>query len=462
MSNELEVKEYSEIEKLLSRLNRVRSKNAEKEKYYYEKNRVKDFRFDAPRQFQDLQTGVGWAAMCVNVILEKIHWSGFYNPDPSNEEADDTADWLNVIYRDNYFESEQHYAHKDAFITGTSFYSVAPGIEDNDEPEVIWIAENSSTMTVDFNRRNRTVNSAFKLIKGDADEEDRGILWLPDVTVELIRSGDKWKQVSRDEHNLGLVSVVPVFNNADSRFMFGRSDISPSLRSLIDTAQRILKDSEINREQLAAPIRSISGLSDTDLKGMSKDGFSKVEFNKGDALYLPVNYTSDTPIVPSIQQLPANDPNQILNMVPSIARLAAREMGVSPSYLGFDSVNPTSADAINAADAALIKRADARVSQLKRTYKKLGAVTLAVAGRDKPEGWNEIDSVFKNTETVTPTGAADRLSKVTAVGIFEREYPDFQLRELGYSDSDIVAIKAHVRKNSNTNIINKLTEDEGV
>jgi SAM-dependent methyltransferase len=146
-------------------------------------------------------------------------------------------------------------------------------------------------------------------------------------------------------------------------------------------------------------------------------------------------------------------------MIEKVARLAAREMGVPPSYLGFDSINPTSADAINAAESALIKRADERVRQLKRTYKKLGTVTLAVAGRERPENWNEIDSVFRNTQVVTPSASADRLSKNVAVGLYEKEYPDFVYRELGMSPAEIVEIKAIVRKNGNTNIINRLTEE---
>lgn len=464
MSKELEIKELKEIENLSDKLARVQEKNFEKNNYYYQKNKLVNFELQMPFHFQNIKSGVGWATMAVDVILEKINWMGFYNPDTSNEESEEVTEFLNNIYRDNFFDSEQMHSQKDALITGTSFISVGKGIEENEEPEVLWIAENSSSMTVDFNRRNRTVESAFKLYPGSKDKEkdDKGVLWLPDVTIQLAKSGDKWYETSRDEHNLNMVSVIPVFNNSDSKYIHGRSEISSSLRYFIDTAQRILRDSEVNRDRLAAPIRSISGLSDIDLKGMSENGTAQINFAKGDLLYLPMNKENATPIAPTIQQLPANDPNQVMNLIQPIGRLAAKEMGVPPSYLGFDTVNPTSADAINAADTALIKRADSRVRQLKRTYKRLGAVTLAVAGRDKPEAWNEIDSVFKNTQTVTPAGSADRLSKLVAVGVYEKEYPDFQLREVGYSDSEIVEIKAMVRKNSNTNIINRLTEPEEV
>lgn len=449
--------------KLENKLVIAQDKNRDKNDYYYQKKNPTLFSTTDLIINQQCKSITGWATSAVDVIVDKIKMEGYYNPDPSDADLEEVTQWLNDIYRDNFFESEQNYAHKDSSITGTSFISVGKGIVENGEPEILWIAENSSTMTVDFDRRTRSVKSAFKIYKGDEDKDDTAILYLPNSTINLKRSGNGWEETSRDDHELGFVAVVPVFNNADSRYMHGKSDITPSLRYFIDTAQRILYETETNLRRLSSPIRYVAGMSDKDLEGIKQNGSSVLKFQKGDFLYLPNNLVDaaqgGAPIVPTIGQLPANDPNIVLNMIQSIARLAAHEAGVPETTFGFSTVNPTSADAINAADNGLNKRAAARIEQLKRTYKLLAKVSLAVAEKSQPENWNLIDSVFKNTQVSSPNAVADKLSKEVAIGLFDKEYPEFLYRELGYSAAEIIDLKRVVRNNTNTNIIDKLSSE---
>lgn len=460
MSTEEELKIASKLE---ARLTAAQKKNIDKNEYYYQKKEPTLFSTADLIVNKQCKSITGWATSAVDVIIDKIKMEGFYNPDPSDADLEDTTQWLNDTYRDNFFESEQSYAHKDSSITGISFISVGKGVVENGEPEVIWIAENSSTMTVDFDRRTRSVKSAFKIYKGATDDDaDTAVLYLPNSTINLVRVDDTWVETSRDDHELGFVAVVPVFNNADSKYIYGKSDITPSLRYFIDTAQRILYESETNLRRLSSPIRYISGMSKKDLDGIKENGSSVLKFQKGDFLHLPTNIMdgeNGSPLVPTIGQLPANDPNIVLNMIQSVARLAAHEAGVPETTFGFSTVNPTSADAINAADNGLNKRAATRIEQLKRTYKLLAKVSLAVAGRDQPENWNLIDSVFKNTQVSSPNAVADKLSKEVAIGLFEKEYPEFLYRELGYSPAEIIDLKRVVRTRGNTNIIDKLTSE---
>lgn len=453
---DLNLEEINEITKLENKIKKVKFSNDKKNKYYYQQNKIKDLGINTPFSLRGLQVLLGWSKMSVDVIEERIKWRGFYNPLTSNQDLNETAEWLNGLYRDNFFESEQKLAQKDALITGTGFISVAPGNTEIGEPEVLWIAENSSTITVEYNRRTRDITSAFKLIQGKGKQNDKGILWLPDATIEVEKVNSKWVEISRDDHEIGVVGVVPIFNNSDSRYIFGRSEITRSLRDLNDSAMRTFLNAEINREYYAKPFRFMTGLSIEDIQTIDKNGVKVVKNSAGDMITLPFNEDVNNP---DIKQLSANDPNGVMNMIEPIARLAAREIGVPPSYLGFDSVNPTSADAINAAESALTHKADQRVAQLKRTYKRLGFVSLVVSGRAKPEDWNAIDTIFDRTETLSPSAASDRAAKLNAIGLYDRALPDFVYREVGLSDAEITELKSYLQGVQSSNIINMLLED---
>ena len=454
----LNLKEIAEVERLEEQLESAKRSNYNKNKYYYQKNKIADLGINTPDSLRGLQIQLGWCKMAVDSIAERINWRGYYNPEVSDEELNGATDWLNSIYKDNFFEGEQQLAQKDALTTGTGFISVGAGDVENGEPEILWIAENSSTITLKYNKRKREVQSAFKIIAAKEKENDEAILWLPDATIELAknRAGD-WVEVDRDEHEAGVVGVVPIFNNSDSKFVFGRSEITRSLRDLQASAMRTLVNAEINREYYASPQRFLIGADPADIELIDENGSKAIKTSAGSMIYLPYN-NSDS-ISPDIKEFSANSPSAVMEMVEPTARLAAREMGVPPSYMGFDSVNPTSADAINAAENALTKKADARIVQLKRTYKRLANVSMAYAGRDIPENWKLIDTIFERTETLTPSAAADRASKLNAIGVYDRALPDYQYRELGMSDAEIVELKSYLRTTATTNIIDRLNEE---
>lgn len=454
----LNVKETVEVEKLEAQLQRAKNSNYKKNKYYYQKNRIRDLGINTPDSLRGLQIQLGWCKMAVDSIAERINWRGYYNPEVSDAELNETTEWLNGIYKDNFFEGEQQLAHKDALTTGTGFISVGSGDVENGEPEILWIAENSSTITLRYDKRKREVLSAFKFLPGEEKSDDRGILWLPDETIELGRNrAEDWVEVERDEHGAGVVGVVPIFNNSDSKFVFGRSEITRSLRELQDSAMRTLVNAEVNREYYARPQRFLVGMDASDVELIDEHGSKAIKTSAGEMIYLP--YNSADGMAPTISEFSANSPSAVMEMVEPTARLAAREMGVPPSYMGFDSVNPTSADAINAAENALTKRADARIVQLKRTYKRLANVSMAYSNRNKPENWGVIDTIFERTETLTPSAAADRASKLNAIGVYDRALPDYQYRELGMSDAEIVELKSYLRNSATTNLIDRLAED---
>ena len=450
--------ELAAIDQLQKKLNRVRQKNDVKKRYYNQKNKIKDLGINTPTDLSGFTIVLGWATKAVDVLAERIKWNGYYNPEIADPVLDEATEWLNKLYNENNFEAEQRKAIKNALTTGVGFMSASRGDTSAGEPEVVWISEESNTITIDYDLRRRKIKSAFKVITDPSTHKPiNAILWLPYATVELARVKNSWVEIERDEHNLGVVPVIPIFNNSDSENPFGRSEITPAVRDLSDEAMRRLVNVAVNTEYYAKPYRYAIGLADGDVEGMKEKGETVLKMAAGDTVVLPTNLENPAQQA-DIKQLPANDPSAIMNTIEPLARLVAREMGVPPSYMGFDSVNPSSADAINAGDAAIIKRADDRIIELRRTYKQLAEVSFAVAGKDKPENLYIIDTMFDKTETITPSAAADRFSKFEAAGLYNKPFPDSVYRELRMSEAEIVELKAHLRTIGNTNIIGQLSE----
>lgn len=454
----LQDNELIAIDALQKKLNRVKNKNNNKKKYYNQKNKVKDLGINTPADLQGFTVVLGWATKAVDVLAERIKWKGFYNPEVADASLDETTSWLNNLYNDNNFEAEQRKAIKNALTTGIGFMSASRGDVEAGDPEVVWISEESNTITIDYDLRSRKIKAAFKVISDAVTHKPAyGILWLPDVTIQLQRVKNKWIEIERDEHNSGVVPVVPIFNNSDSENPYGRSEITPAVMDLSDSAMRRLVNVEVNSEYYAKPYRWAINLSDDDLNGMRENGASIIDTTAGDIVVIPTNLEHPERQA-DIKELGANDPSNVMNLIEPLARLVAREIGVPPSYMGFDSVNPSSVDAINAADDAIIKRADDRIVELRRTYKSLANISMIVAGKSKPDNWNAIDTIFEKTETMTPSASADRFSKLAAVGFYTQLYPEFVYRGMGMSDAEIVELKAHLRNVTNTQIIGQLSE----
>jgi hypothetical protein len=446
----LEIFENNLIKMLDGRIDRAAQSNYKKEVYYYQEVKTKDLGINTPERLQCLSTVFGWGTMAVDVLMEKQSFRGFYNPNTDNEDLAEETAWLNKQLSRNNFQSKQKWSIKDSLITGAGFNSIAPGDPSKGEPEILIIPENSKTITVDVDQRTGRVTSAFKRIKGNKNVPIRGILWTPNSTIQVVKNGKEWVELERDDHNIGVVGVQPVFNNPDSNYPCGRTEISKSLRGFIDLAMRTILGVEVSREYYSKPLRFLVNLSeDAFTKFMEKQRLPQISSEAGVINAIPGGSAdAEGGSAPAdIKEFSANDPSQIMNMLEPIARFAAREMNVPPSYLGFDSVNPTSADAINAGESSLTRRANDRNAQLEIVYKDMAFLMSTIAGRAIPKDFDEISGEFESTEVKSEAAAADWLSKLNAAGMFSLDLPDFIYKRLGLTRAEIVELKAYNERN---------------
>jgi len=121
---------------------------------------------------------------------------------------------------------------------------------------------------------------------------------------------------------------------------------------------------------------------------------------------------------PDIKQFQPSSPAPYIDQVKGYATLLAAEAGIPPAYLGFQTDNPASADAIRAGEARLVKRAERRQAAFGRSWLEVGRLALLVRDGAVPDTFDATMSTkWRDAATPTRAAAADEATKLISSGI---------------------------------------------
>jgi hypothetical protein len=166
--------------------------------------------------------------------------------------------------------------------------------------------------------------------------------------------------------------LVPIINRPDAARPFGHSHISRACMSIVDSAMRTAKRSEISAEFFSIPQKYILG---TD---PNAEPINKWTAAMSAMLEITKDENGDKPTLGQFQQQSMAPHIDQLRM---FAAMFAGETGLTLEDLGFASGNPASSDAIKAAHENL--RLKARAAQRYFGTGFLNAGYLAVCVRDQ-------------------------------------------------------------------------------
>ncbi len=432
------------IDYLFKKLQSHDYKNLMLEQYYEGKNKLKDLRISIPPQLTAVETVVGWAGTAVDVLEERLDLEGYIGADSLG---------LNEIFRANELDLEASLGHKDALAYGTGFVVVGKGMEG--EPDPLITIESPRVMTAHYDLRTRRLTAALLAHRTDNGKPLSGTLYLPDQTIQLEYNGNGWVEVDRDIHRLGRVLVAALPNNPRSGDPYGRSEITPAVRSLTDSALRTLLGAEVAREFYSAPQRYILGASEDVFLDADGKPINPWSVYQGRVLGIPYNEAES--VMPQVGQFQANDTRPYFEQIRAYAQLLAAETAIPSSYLGFQTDNPASADAIRQMEARLVKRAERRQKQFGRTWSEVGKLALLVRDGFIPAEAANIRPVWRDAATPTRAAAADEAVKLIAAGVL---LPNSEVtyNKIGLSDSDKEVLKAEKAVVEANDIVSNLAQ----
>lgn len=377
---------------------------------------------------------IAWPQLVVDAVEERLDVEGFRLPD---EDAADDDFWR--VWQANNLDEETQLGRVDALVMRRSYMAVGTNEAASDTPLVT--VESPLEMYAAIDPRTRQPRAALRRT-ADRDAYDRvtdryATLYLPNRTVWYEWSGGTWKETDRDEHHLGEVPVVPLTNRARLADRYGRSELSRSMLSLSDSANKIATDMMLAAEFVALPLRGILGIGPDDLVDEQGNQLSAVQVIMGKLLTLPG--TEDGPEVKPWQWDQASLSN-FHDSINQLAKLVASISGIPPHFLGFTTDNPASADAIRSSESRLVKRAERKQTPFGGTYEQ----TMRLVRRFQTGGEKvdprllRLETMWRDASTPTRAQAADAVVKLLAEGAITKR----QAREdLRYTQAQIARME---------------------
>lgn len=381
------------------------------DRYYEGEQRIAQLGLAIPPELQRFVTIVNWPALVVDSVAERIKLKDFVLPGSEQSDAG-----LLALWQANNLDSEQHTLWNDKLVYGRAFLAVGANEDDPEFPLIT--VESPREMAVKIDPRTRRVSAALKVYREPwADPVTRfAVLYTPNSTVWLqpTENANWWTELERDDHNLGRVPVVPFINRRRTGRWFGISEMRRAI-SLTDAAARSLTNLQVAGETHSVPQRWVSS--------MAKGDF--VDSKTGEPLpvwqaYFSGIWATQNPDA-KFGQFPASDLRNFTETVDFYGRLLSGIYGLPPQYMGQQTQNPASADAIREAKEGLIMRAEMHMSQQGDALCRAMAIASRISTGAWPDG-NRIRARWFDAATPTFASRADAVSKLAGgVPILSRE-----------------------------------------
>lgn len=402
----------SQLRGLRNKFDSYQVENASKASLYDGKFRVKDLGISLPPQMASIDSVVGWPGTVVDVLEERLDFDGW------------TDESLDALYARNDLDVKASLAHSDALLFGTSFVTVTAG--EPGEPDVVVDPVSPRQMVVSRDPRRGLVTAAAQFIDAElgSGEASQAVLFRPDETVWMEQGGGGWRVVDVDEHRLGRVQVAQLVNRARSSKTGGRSEITPAVRSYTHSALRTLVGAEVAREFYAVPQRYMMGAPESFF--LDENGEPRGAWETMMGKVLAVERDPDTGEIPTVGQFTAYSMAPFFEQVRHYSQLLAAETSIPPTYLGFVTDNPSSADAIRMAENRLVKRAERRQAMFGKAWTEVARLIMMVRDGRSFESLSDdelaVRPLWREAATPTKAAATDQAQKLAAMGLPFGEY----------------------------------------
>lgn len=372
-----------------------------------------------PPQLRHFELTVNWPGVLIDTVSSRQEVKGFYMPGEEVASKDLQEGW-----EANDLDAEFPVLNRARLTYSRGFLSVGAN-EENPGYPIIQV-ESPYEITVEIDSRHRRVSRAVRLYKSTekAQFPDRATIYTATSTSWFARVNGRWRAVDRDNHNLGVVPLVPVVHGKRINAPLGTSLIEPIL-SLTDGAARALTNLQVAGEALAVPKRYVFGVKPEDFLADGEETQTAWEAYYDSMLALT---NKDA----KIGQLPAADLRNFHETVRFFGEQAAALTGFPIRYFGQNTANPPSADAIRAEEAQLVKRIEQDNTQVGNALGRVMGIYETIRTGKKVDG-SRIRVEWQDPATPTVAQRADALQKLSGgVPLISREGA---WDELGWSES---------------------------
>lgn len=339
---------------LRDKLNYKKNRVKLRYKYYEMKNIVRDLNISTPPDLRFWMGVLGWCSRAVDSLADRLVFREFENDNFGMNEI------FNLNNRDILVDS----AILGSLITSCDFIYITT--DDDGYPRMRVIDGSHATGIIDP-ITNMLIEGYAVIDFDDRDNPLTEAYFIPGHTV-IYQGG----RIMADIPNAAPYPLlVPIINRPDAKRPFGHSRISRACMSIVNSAIRTVKRSEIAAEFFSYPQKYILGMNS------DAETLDKWKATMSSMLRIDKDEDGDRPVVGQFQAASMAPHSEQLRM---FAGLFAGETGLTLDDLGFPSQNPSSAEAIKASHESL--RLIARKAQHTFGTGLINAGYLAACVRD--------------------------------------------------------------------------------
>lgn len=389
---------YKGIEFLRGKLLAKRARAYKRYQYYEMKQVAEDLRISTPPSMMNYMSVLGWCGKAVDSLADRLSFREFGN---------DVFD-LNGIYAMNNRDVLIDSTILGALITSCDFIYIRRG--EDGFPVLQAIDGRHATGIID--PITNMLKEGYAVIEyDDADQPVQEAYF----TVEKTDYFDHGAYTGSVPNIAPYPLLVPMIYRPDAVRPFGHSRISRACMSLVDSACRTLKRSEISAEFYSYPQRYVLGM-DPDA-----DELDKWKAVMSYMLRIDKDEDGDHPVVGQFQQQTMTPHIDQLKM---FASAFSGETGLTLDDLGFPSDNPSSAEAIKATHENL--RLVARKAQKNFGVGLLNAGYLAACIRDNfPYMRKQLYNTIPKWEPIFEPDMSELSGIGDAVQKIQTSFPDY-------------------------------------
>ena len=355
--------------------------------YYEMKNLTIDFGISTPPDLKYWNAVLGWAAKAVDSLADRLEF----------RQMKDDVFGMNQVFDLNNRDTFFHSAILGALITSCDFVYISA--DDTGFPRLQVIDGGDATGIID--PITGMLTEGYAVLSRDEYGNPIDEAYF---TFEWTAYYHDGALVEYRNNPAPYPLLVPIVFRPDAHRPFGHSRISRACMSIIGSALRTIKRSEITAEFYSFPQKYVTGLDDSAENKLEKwaaaaSAMMQFTINQDGTDHVKVGQFQQQSMTPHTEQLR------------QFAALFAGETGLTLDDLGFATANPSSAEAIKAAHENL--RLTARRAQKTFGTGLLNVGYLAVCMRDNYKYQRQ--QIYLTTPQWFPAFGADA-SMLGAIG----------------------------------------------
>lgn len=439
---------------LLVELSAKQQRNRMRADYYDMHNLFRDLGIALPPHLGRLNVAMGWPAKAVDHLARRVRMDSFVLP------GDDVSNWgIPELWAANRMQIEAPQAHISALIHTPAYVLTTLGDPDLGEPSVMISTHDATNAIGRWSPSRRGLEVALVVMDRDVDGPSRVLLVTPEWAADIRRTsrgafGRFLWESQTFQHGLGRVPMEPLTYRSRLGRPFGSSRISRSVMALTDSAMRTIARAEVGAEFYSAPQRWIMGAEEKDFVDASGARKSTWDLVMGRILAIPENGAGENPEVGQFPQISMGPHNDQLRMW---SQMFASETDLPVSSLGIIQDNPSSAEALYAAERDLVEVAKATCDEFGHGW--VNAMRTAIQLRDGvlPAELARLNVRWRDPSLPSKAASADAVMKQISVGVLPAE-SSVALEQLGYDETTIQRIQSDRRRANMSATLAALTQ----